>query len=168
VREGSADDQLGPRTRGPTELVVPAETAARIQRQVIPGFFSFMGFGAGVRTFRTVVLDGARGTSDAGRPVRERAFLRVFPDVPSSEGDDGAAPASARELEDLLTVLATIAEVVGALGGEVLERKADAVEILERLLADAGLPPWRYEALVAAPTRTTAAAVRAVHAALRA
>jgi hypothetical protein len=93
----------------------------------------------------------------------ERAFRRAFPDTAVPENDASRALARLREQEDALAAVAAVAEVVGALGGEGLERKADAVEILERLLVDAGLPPWRYEALVAAPTPALAAALRAVH-----
>lgn len=87
---------------------------------------------------------GERAREEAAtrdRASLERRYARWFPsqaprpDLPRVTGDDHDA---AR------VVLATVAEVVGELGGDGLRRKADAIEIVERLLPDARLTPARF------------------------
>ncbi|MEZ4296562.1 MAG: hypothetical protein R3B70_16435 [Polyangiaceae bacterium] len=89
--------------------------------------------------------------------------------------DDGPAGAGAGEegpssedFEAALVVLATLADVLADTGGPPLERLADAVDLLERLLPDARLSPARYRAVVAAPTPGVASALAAVWGAARA
>lgn len=82
-----------------------------------------------------------------GRAVQLR-FDRWFPDL----AVEGAAPASAEpdaDLDATLVVLGTVAEIVGEFGGRSLERCADAIELIERLLPDAQLSPARYHAVIA-------------------
>jgi hypothetical protein len=107
-----------------------------------------------------------RAALERDRLTLEAAFGRAFPDAAPAEGD-AAAVASVDELDGVLTSLATVAEVVGTFGADALDRQADAIGILHRLLADAGVPPWRYEAIVAAPPAEIAAALRDVRAAAR-
>jgi hypothetical protein len=63
--------------------------------------------------------------------------------------------------------LATVAEVVSEVGGGLMSKRADAIEVLERLLPDARLSPARYLAVLQAYPREVAPALRAVHAAVR-
>jgi hypothetical protein len=65
----------------------------------------------------------------------------------------------------VVTVLETVAEIVDGYGGEGLERLSDAVELGERLLDDAAVPPWTYATVVRSPPPPVATALRAVHAA---
>ncbi len=64
-------------------------------------------------------------------------------------------------------MLSTVAEVVENFGAGPVERQADAVELLERLLAEAGVPPWAYAEAVRRPPPTVTTALGAVHAAAR-
>ena len=66
----------------------------------------------------------------------------------------------------MLVVLTALADVVADLGGTPPERRADAVELLERLLPDARLSPARYRAVVQARPAGVVAALRAVRAAV--
>jgi hypothetical protein len=45
-------------------------------------------------------------------------------------------------------VLSSTADVVDLVGSTALERKIDAIELVERLLVDAGIPPWHYADLL--------------------
>lgn len=79
----------------------------------------------------------------------KRRFDRWFP--PGVEGAAAAAPAdqtmNALSPEPMLTIealLATVLEVVELLDGSPLQRRYDAIEVMERLLLEAGLPPWLY------------------------
>ena len=80
-----------------------------------------------------------------------RAFDRWFP-PPSPDdsrprefvppGDDAAS------LDEVNAVLAATVTVIELVGSSALERKIDAIEIVERLLIDAGIPPWHYADLL--------------------
>ncbi|MEM9694608.1 MAG: vWA domain-containing protein [Myxococcota bacterium] len=77
------------------------------------------------------------------RAVRER-FRRWFPDpetVDDTHGDDEG-------VDQVVLLLSTVTEVIGELSDTPLRRRADAVEIGERLLVDARLSPGRYDAIV--------------------
>ena len=71
------------------------------------------------------------------------------------------------DLDSLLVVLSTIAEVVATVGSYRRGRRADAVDMLERLLPDARLSPARYHELLGAYPVVTSAGLTAVHAAAR-
>jgi hypothetical protein len=75
----------------------------------------------------------------------------------SPERDDVDATTSA---------LASVAEVVVLLGGSDLARRADAIELLERLLPDAGLTPARYRAVLRDWPLAVAPGLAAIHAAV--
>ena len=64
-----------------------------------------------------------------------------------------------------MVVLSTVAEVVGELGGDELARKADAIDVVERLLPDARLSPARFDELLRQAQPQVRAALAAVHAA---
>ncbi|HWL87486.1 MAG TPA: vWA domain-containing protein, partial [Polyangiaceae bacterium] len=78
-------------------------------------------------------------------------------------------PESARTPEDeedeeaVFVALSAIAEVIGVVGGMDLDRRADAISLLERLLPDARLTPVDYTRVVTAGGPRIASALRAVH-----
>lgn len=118
---------------------------------------------------------------DRDRRALEARFLRWFPAPPSPEPGAqgkpsvGAAPDAPMagtpmagtperdNLDAVTVVLATVSEVIGEVGGSPLQRRADAIEILERLLPDARLSPARYLAVLHAYPGATARALQAVH-----
>ncbi|MCC6875274.1 MAG: hypothetical protein IT378_13285 [Sandaracinaceae bacterium] len=83
----------------------------------------------------------------------ERALVRRF-DRWFPEPGEAASPAplrgsaEAEELELARALLGAVAEVVELTGSSPLRRRADAIEIMERLLFDAGLPPWRWQRIL--------------------
>lgn len=88
---------------------------------------------------------------DRDRQALEARFARWFP--PPREPDPGDLPPDARDreaLDQLTILLSAVAEVVADLGGSPLARRADAIEIFERLLSEARLSPARYHALLRA------------------
>ena len=93
-----------------------------------------------------------------------RRFIRWFPTLENAtEGRSDEGPSQGRDA--LLIVLGTIAEVLNGTGGDVTGRQADAIEILERLLPNAGLTPGDYFELIAANPVAVAPALAAVKAA---
>ncbi|MFO0611320.1 MAG: vWA domain-containing protein [Polyangiaceae bacterium] len=121
--------------------------------------------------------EGSRALVEAenrDRSALERRYLRWFPKpaATSKPAADPALPADAPDVSSpdddaVLVLLATIAEVVGELGGDPFHRQADAIEIVERLLVDARLSPERYLAVVASHSPRIDAALGAVHVAIR-
>lgn len=105
------------------------------------------------------------------RVLLDAAFLRAFPSVAAVDAEPAAAtpPASlaSPHLAEVVSSLATVAEVVETFGAGPVERQADAIELLERLLAEASVPPWEYAELVQQPSPAVANGLRAVHAAAR-
>lgn len=69
-------------------------------------------------------------------------FERWFPDLERHPPHGEAV--SPELLEVIEVVLTTVAELIGYLDGPPLQRRVDAIEILERLLMEAGVPPWTY------------------------
>lgn len=133
------------------------------------------------RAFEEVGL--ARSVSEGERARREaldrdrrgldRRFSRWFPEpLEESGAGAGAGAGDAPEglersdLDAVLIALATVAEVVSEVGGGPMSKRADAIEVLERLLPDARLSPARYLAVLQAYPGEVAAALRAVHGAL--
>lgn len=114
-----------------------------------------------------------REALDRDRRSLDRRYSRWFP-APlgeaakgSEEGSPALAEGSERsDLDAVLIALATVAEVVSELGGGVMSKRADAIEVLERLLPDARLSPARYLAVLQSYPREVAAALGAVHAAV--
>jgi hypothetical protein len=86
------------------------------------------------------------------------ALVRAAPDEGTLERDD---------LDSALVVLATIAEVVEAVGSHRLGRQADAVDLLERLLPNARLTPARYHEVLRGYPFQIAPALEAVHGAVQ-
>jgi hypothetical protein len=94
-------------------------------------------------------------------------FARWFPPA----GDQAAAarpPKGTKERDEVDAVvcaLLSIAEVVMLVGGPELARRAEAIELLERLLPDAQVTPARYRELLREWSGAIAPALGAVHAA---
>ncbi len=134
---------------------------------------------------RREMLDGLEPSGDDGERARLEAmnrdrlalgvrYARWFPEPrlhAAVEAEVGLGPeAPTREREDVeatVAALASIAEVVALLGGSELGRRADAIELLERLLPDARLTPARYRAVLSNWPGAVAAPLRAVHEAVR-
>jgi hypothetical protein len=98
----------------------------------------------------------------------ELRFSRWFPE-PGEPG--GALPAEGSpdraDLEAVLVVLETVAEIVELVGGSSFARRADAIDMVERLLPDATLSPGRYQAVLQAFAGVVADRLRAVHAVVK-
>jgi hypothetical protein len=96
-----------------------------------------------------------------------RRFERWFPAPPAARANAPARraplePSAREDLDLVVTLLASVAEVVDLVGSDPLRRQADAIEVFERLLCDAGVPPWRYAELMKAHPEELAAPLRAV------
>ena len=109
-----------------------------------------------------------------------RRFARWFPaprdprpELSAPGSREPAAPAPEHgtierdDLESVLVLLATIAEVVELIEGSELGRQADAIDLLERMLPDARLSPARYHFVLQRYPEHVAAGLEAVHAAVR-
>ena len=115
------------------------------------------------------ITEGERARARAlyrDRRSLEMQFLRWFPEpnakAPTLVPDD----VPVEDVEAALVALATVTEVVAVTMGSDLARRADAIDVLERLLPDAALTPARYFAVVQEPTEKVAEALRMVHAAV--
>jgi hypothetical protein len=97
--------------------------------------------GARVREGR----EATRELTERDQRAVERRYERWFrlAENPGAKvaSDDAAW---AEDVEATRVVLETVAEVVAELGGNACERKAEAIDLSERLLADARLPPERF------------------------
>jgi hypothetical protein len=100
------------------------------------------------------------------------AFLRAFP-VPSApephlvDVRSPRPPPEGPHLAEVVFALTTVAEIVETFGADAIERQADAIELLERLLGEARVPPWAYAQILKEPPEAVSRALRAVHAAAR-
>ena len=118
----------------------------------------------------SALSDGQRAQRDAAardrRALTER-YERWFIATDEHEGAEQTAssPAQSSEIDSVVVVLSTVAEVVGELGGDELARKADAIDVVERLLPDARLSPARFDELLRQAQPQVRAALAAVHAA---
>jgi hypothetical protein len=106
------------------------------------------------------------------RVLLDAAFLRAFPPVATPEPDAArptiaAPPPDSPHVQEVVAALATVAEIVETFGAGSVERQADAIELLERLLAEAHVPPWEYAALVQERAPAVAAGLQSVHVAAR-
>ncbi len=96
-----------------------------------------------------------------------RRFYRWFPEPEAAVGPDRTVPGDTdqQDLDLLLTLLGSVAEVVDLVGSPGLRRQADAIEVFEHLLLDAGMPPWRVAELFRRYPSRVAPALRAVRSA---
>jgi len=112
-------------------------------------------------------VDGQRALEDAearDASAVERRYHRWFPPVPLERVDTVATVGG--DIDAIRIVLASVAEVVGELGGNVMRRRADAIELIERLLPDARLTPSRYQELLEREPFALRDAFASVHAAV--
>ncbi|MEO7097217.1 MAG: hypothetical protein ABI175_28410, partial [Polyangiales bacterium] len=102
----------------------------------------------------------------------DRRYARWFPAadrVPQALGPlPDAGTAERDDLDAALVTLTTIAEAIGIGSGSALARRADAIDVLERLLPDARLSPARYWELLQLYPGAMTTAVGAVHHAVEA
>jgi hypothetical protein len=166
---GASADRLSDELRG-----VVADIERHLRRldadqlahaQEIPGALSEVGL-----PVQAALDRGARARLAAlehDRVTLDDAFLRGFPAAaaPGGRPPEGAPPPAV--IANILAALATVAEVVETFGTAPTERQADAIELIERLLAEASVPPWAYAAAVRQPSDALKKALRAVHLAAR-
>lgn len=107
-----------------------------------------------------------REALDRDRRALDARYARWFP-APDADAPAPYDAAASPDADAAVVALATVAEVIGVVGGAALARRADAVDLLERLLPDARLSPARYLAALRAHPARVAEALRAVHAAVR-
>ncbi|MDC3952643.1 hypothetical protein KEG38_02245 [Polyangium jinanense] len=129
-------------SRAEAALGVPADTAAK---------------GEGSKALREAI--------EKDRRALEARFLRWFP-APAAEGSQNASTGRSSDCEAVIVVLSTIAEVVADFGGSDLSRRAEAIDLLERLLPDAMLTPARWFAVMRDEAGAARDAMRTVHAAV--
>lgn len=114
-----------------------------------------------------------REAIERDRRKLDARFLRWFPDPESlaetqaaaEEGEEPRAEPLGRssDAEAVVVVLSTIAEVISDFGGTDLSKKAEAIELLDRLLPDAMLSPARYAAVFRDEPTIVKEALRALH-----
>ena len=103
----------------------------------------------------------------------ERRYTRWFP-ATTTPGPSTKPPLPAEgspdrdDLDAALVTLTTIAEAIGIGSGSELARRADAIDVLERLLPDARLSPARYWELLRLYPAVMEPAIAAVHGAVAA
>lgn len=118
--------------------------------------------------------EGGRGHLEAhfhDTHAINRRFERWFPIPEPTPAEDNTLPEAGTlerdDLESVAVLLATVAEVIELVASSELERRADAIEMLERLLPHSRLSPARYDAIVRMYPAAIETALRAVHAAAR-
>lgn len=103
----------------------------------------------GIAAEASVAGEGERALREAAERDRrslENRFAKWFPriDLTVVPKDSQDKPIATPDAEAVILVLSTVAEVVSELSGTDLGRKADAIELLERLLPDALLTPSKW------------------------
>lgn len=88
-------------------------------------------------------------------------FERWFPD-PDDPCHDRGAPPPAELIEVVEIVVCTVAELTDFLSGTPISRRVDAIELLERLLLEAGVSPWAYTRSLPHATDACRTALRAL------
>ncbi len=107
------------------------------------------------RAGRTSADEGRQGANaleeaaTRDRASLDRRYERWFPPGSGKPPPNERPDESDEDVIAARVVLATIVEVVGELGGRGLRRKADAIDLVERLLPDARLSPARFHEVVA-------------------
>lgn len=87
------------------------------------------------------------------RELQQR-FVRWFPRLQERPAEPLASDDDQRVIERVCRVLAVVSETLSAAPARPLDLQADAIELVERLLLDEHLTPWRYsEALRRWPGR---------------
>lgn len=141
-----------------------------------------------VESLRDVGLCLERDFSEAQRARHEslrrdermlnRRFSRWFPLLADGTSTEQTAHARSPEspseplagrseaLSTIEALLAAVTEIVYLIDGPPLQRRYDAIEVMERLLLEASVPPWMYADLLEAPSAAMRAGVAAVRAAV--
>jgi hypothetical protein len=88
-------------------------------------------------------------------------FERWFPN-PDEPPVERGAPPPAELIEIVEIVVCTVAELTDFLSGTPVSRRVDAIELLERLLLEAGVSPWAYTRALPHATDKCREAVRAL------
>jgi hypothetical protein len=88
-------------------------------------------------------------------------FERWFPDPDEPGAERGPAP-PAELIEVVEIVVRTVAELTEFLSGTPVSRRVDAIELLERLLLEAGVSPWAYTRALPHATDACREALRAL------
>jgi hypothetical protein len=116
--------------------------------------------------------DGERARIEAlsrDRSSLEARFARWFPEPAARETPVGPKPGTPEheDVDAVMCALASVAEVVALLGGSDLARRADAIDMLERLLPDARITPARYRDVLRDWPSAVAAPLAAIHASVK-
>ncbi len=125
----------------------------------------------GREAFVTGGSEGAHARLESLHRDRASLALRFERWFPQPTGSQTAPDLPARgtqerdEVDALIGALTAVAEVVMLVGGPQLARRAEAIELLERLLPDAQLTPARTRELLREWSSAIAPALAAVHAA---
>ena len=102
----------------------------------------------GIASDASVVGEGQRALREAAERDKrsvENRFAKWFPRIEmAAKKSTNDKTIASSDAEAVVLVLSTIAEVVSELSGSDLGRKADAIELLERLLPDALLTPSKW------------------------
>jgi hypothetical protein len=100
----------------------------------------------------------------------DRRYQRWFPE-PRRDDSPALPPAEGtleqEDLESVIILLCTIAEVIEVVDDAPLARRADAIDLFERLLPNARLSPARYLEILELYPSQAASALEALHAAVR-
>ncbi|HYP89751.1 MAG TPA: hypothetical protein VEQ59_16400 [Polyangiaceae bacterium] len=132
----------------------PPDLDGILQAEHLTGAYEELGI-----SLTDVGLEAERARYEArrrdGRALSAR-FDRWFPAILPQPSAPHEVP---RELLEVIEVaLLSVVELVGYLGGAPLQRRVDAIELLERLLCEAGVSPWHYcRALPSSSPRARAA-----------
>jgi len=124
--------------------------------------------------YRELGLPSASSSSDGVRARIEmlerdvhalgRRFDRWFP-APAEDAAPAEDPGADRaDLELLVLLLSSLVEVIEITSSDPIARRADAIEVFERLLTDAGITPWRASELATRHAREVAPPLRALRA----
>lgn len=101
----------------------------------------------GIASEAAMTGEGHKALQEAAERDRrslENRFAKWFPQIEVPKNAGGDKPIASSDAEAVALVLSTVAEVVSELSGSDLGRKADAIELLERLLPDALLTPSKW------------------------
>ena len=104
------------------------------------------------------------------RVALDARFSRWFPEPPDEIAPASSSLPDGSDREAALAVvcaLSSVAEVVELVSGTPLARRADAIELVERLLPDARLTPAAYRTVLRDYPHVVAPALRAIHEACR-
>lgn len=102
-----------------------------------------------------------REALERDRAALQRRFDRAFP-KPCSEAQGANSIADRDDVDAAIVALTTISETLSITEGSEITRRADAIDLLERLLPDAGMSFARYGELSARASGPLAQAIVAV------